>query len=83
MWEASPPDPGPCRFPLDQELARLMPFLQEAVRWQVPISVDTYKPEVMQAALDMGVDIVNDIWALRQTGCRASGCWRTPNVGCV
>ena len=60
--------PGAVPVPLDQELARLMPFLQEAVRWQVPISVDTYKPEVMQAALDMGVDIVNDIWALRQTG---------------
>jgi dihydropteroate synthase len=45
-----------------------MPFLQEAVRWQVPISVDTYKPEVMQAALDLGVDIINDVWALRQPG---------------
>ena len=51
-----------------QELARLAPFLREAVRWQVPISVDTYKPEVMQAALDWGVDIINDIWALRQPG---------------
>ena len=60
--------PGAVPVPLDQELARLMPFLQEAVRWQVPISVDTYKPQVMQAVLDMGVDIVNDIWALRQPG---------------
>jgi dihydropteroate synthase len=38
----------------------------------VPISVDTYKPEVMQAVLDLGADIVNDIWALRQPG-RAGG----------
>ncbi len=60
--------PGAVPVPLDQELARLVPFLQEAVRWQVPISVDTYKPEVMQTVLDMGVDIVNDIWALRQPG---------------
>jgi len=51
-----------------EEWARIEPFLREAVRWQVPISVDTCKPEVMQAALDSGVDIINDIWALRQPG---------------
>ncbi|PUE41330.1 dihydropteroate synthase [Limnohabitans sp. Bal53] len=60
--------PGAQVVPMDEELARLMPFLREAVHWQVPISVDTYKPEVMQAVLDLGVDIVNDIWALRQPG---------------
>lgn len=60
--------PGAEAVPLAQELARLEPFLREAVRWQVPISVDTYKPEVMRAVLDAGVDIVNDIWALRQPG---------------
>jgi dihydropteroate synthase len=60
--------PGAQAVPLEDELARLMPFLREAVRWEVPISVDTYKPEVMQAVLDLGVDIVNDIWALRQPG---------------
>jgi dihydropteroate synthase len=60
--------PGALVVPLELELARLEPFLREAVSWQVPISVDTYKPEVMQACLDWGVDIVNDIWALRQPG---------------
>lgn len=60
--------PGAVPVPLEEELARLTPFLKEAVRWQVPISVDTYKPAVMQTVLDMGVDIVNDIWALRQPG---------------
>ena len=60
--------PGAEVVPLAQELARLEPFLREALRWHVPISVDTYKPEVMQACLDWGVDIVNDIWALRQPG---------------
>ena len=60
--------PGATAVPLSQELARLMPFVREAVRWHVPISVDTYKPEVMQAVLDCGVDIINDIWALRQPG---------------
>jgi dihydropteroate synthase len=53
---------------LSDELNRVLPFLKEAVQWRVPISVDTYKPEVMQAALDLGADIINDIWALRQPG---------------
>lgn len=60
--------PGAVAVPLAQELSRLEPFLREAVRWQVPISVDTYKAEVMRACLEWGADIVNDIWALRQPG---------------
>ena len=36
----------------------------------MPVSVDTCKPEVMRAVLDLGADIVNDIWALRQPGAR-------------
>jgi dihydropteroate synthase len=60
--------PGAEALPLADELMRLEPLLRELVRWKVPISVDTYKPQVMQACLDWGVDIVNDIWALRQPG---------------
>ena len=60
--------PGSPAVPLDEELARVLPVLREAVKLGVPISVDTYKPEVMAAALDLGVDIVNDIWALRRAG---------------
>lgn len=60
--------PGAEALPLAEELVRLEPLLREVVRWKVPISVDTYKPQVMQACLDWGVDIINDIWALRQPG---------------
>ena len=60
--------PGATALPLDEELARVLPVLRAAVGLGVPISVDSYKPQVMQAALDLGVDIVNDIWALRQPG---------------
>jgi dihydropteroate synthase len=42
--------------------------VREATRLGGPISVDTYKPEVMQAVLDLGADIINDVWALRQPG---------------
>ncbi|HZY18209.1 MAG TPA: dihydropteroate synthase [Ramlibacter sp.] len=60
--------PGTPPVPLDEELERLLPVLREAVGLGVPVSVDTYKPEVMRRALDLGADIVNDIWALRQPG---------------
>lgn len=58
--------PGSPPVPLQEELERVLPVLREVVRWGVPISIDTYKAPVMQAALDMGVDIINDIWGLRQ-----------------
>ncbi len=60
--------PGSPAVPLAEELARVLPVVREAVRLGVPVSVDTYKPEVMQAVLDLGADIINDIWALRQPG---------------
>lgn len=60
--------PGSPPLPLEEELARVLPVLRAAVRLGVPVSIDTYKPAVMQQALDLGVDIVNDIWALRQSG---------------
>lgn len=63
--------PGAMPLPLDDELARLLPVVHAAVQLGVPISIDTYKPAVMQAVLDMGADIVNDIWALRQLGAAA------------
>ena len=58
--------PGSPAVPLADELARVLPVVREAVRLGVPVSVDTYKPEVMRAVLDLGADIVNDIWALRR-----------------
>lgn len=62
--------PGAPPVPLDQELARVLPVLREVLRLGVPVSIDTYKPEVMQACLDLGVDIINDIWALQRPGDR-------------
>jgi dihydropteroate synthase len=63
--------PGSPAVPLDEELARVLPVIREAARLGVPLSVDTYKPEVMSAALDVGADIINDIWALRREGASA------------
>ncbi len=60
--------PGAAALSLEDELARVLPVVREAVKLNVPISVDTYKAGVMQAVLDAGADIINDVWSLRQTG---------------
>jgi dihydropteroate synthase len=62
--------PGSPAVALEDELARVLPVVREALRLGVPVSVDTYKPEVMRAVLDLGADIVNDVWALRRPGAR-------------
>lgn len=72
--------PGSPAVPLAEELARVLPVVREAVRLGAPVSVDTYKPEVMQAVLDLSADIVNDIWALRQPGA-AEAVARHPACG--
>ena len=60
--------PGSPPVPLQEERARLMPVLREAVKLGVPVSVDTYKADLMREVLDLGAYIINDIWALRQPG---------------
>lgn len=60
--------PGSVPVSLEEELARVLPMVREAVKLGVPLSVDTYKPQVMLAVLDLGADIINDIWCLRQSG---------------
>ncbi len=60
--------PGSAGVSVDEELRRVLPVVREAVKFNVPVSVDTSKPEVMAAVLELGADIINDIWALRRNG---------------
>lgn len=64
--------PGVDPVSLDDELARVLPVLREAMTLGVPVSIDSYKPEVMRAALELGCDIVNDINALQADGAEAA-----------
>ena len=57
--------PGAQPVTAQDEWARVQPVLQHALTLGVPVSVDTYKPQVMQWALDAGADIINDVWAMR------------------
>jgi dihydropteroate synthase len=60
--------PGSEPTSLQEELDRLLPVLEVIRAWNAPVSIDTYKPEVMQAALAAGADMINDINALRAPG---------------
>jgi dihydropteroate synthase len=61
--------PGADPVGLEEELRRVIPVIEALSKvTTVPISIDTYKPEVMRAAIDAGADIVNDICALREDG---------------
>ena len=54
--------------PAEEELRRIIPVIEGLRDAGVPLSIDTFKPTVMQAALDAGADMINDIYALRQPG---------------
>lgn len=50
----------------EQEIARVVPVIEKIKRiYDIPISVDTYKSKVAEAAIAAGADMVNDIWGLR------------------
>jgi dihydropteroate synthase len=74
--------PGAPPVPLDEELERVIPLVEQLRGANVPLSVDTYKPEVMRHALNAGADLINDIWGFRMPG--AIGAVRDSNCGlCV
>jgi dihydropteroate synthase len=64
--------PGAAAVSWQDEWQRLQPVLVGALSLKCPVSLDTTKAEVMQRALAMGVDIVNDIKALRSPGALAA-----------
>ena len=57
--------PGALSVSVQDELARVIPVIKALMHSGVAISVDTCKPEVMQAALDAGADIINDVTGMR------------------
>ncbi len=60
--------PGAPAVSIEEELDRLLPLLEALRAMEIPLSVDTYKPAVMRAALAAGADLINDIWGFRQPG---------------
>jgi dihydropteroate synthase len=61
--------PGAQAVSVEEELARIIPVIEGlAKQVDVPISVDTSKPDVMRAAVAAGAGLVNDVYALRREG---------------
>lgn len=58
--------PGYTFVPIEEEIRRVVPVI-EAVkrRFDVPVSLDTYKADVAKAGLLAGADLINDIWGLK------------------
>jgi len=57
--------PGATPVPVDEELRRVLPVVEQLADRGVRISIDTYKSEVAEAALKLGAEIVNDVSGLR------------------
>lgn len=58
--------PGHIQITEDEEIARVTPLIEQLKkRFDVPVSIDTYKSRVAEAALQSGADLVNDIWGLK------------------
>lgn len=73
--------PNATPVPLKEELDRVIPVIEAlSGKVPVPISIDTYKPEVMQAAISAGASIVNDVYALQMPGAM-DVLARNPDIG--
>lgn len=61
--------PGAVDVSVEQELQRVIPVIEQLIaRTELPVSVDTSKPQVMRAAVAAGAGMINDVYALRREG---------------
>ncbi len=58
--------PGHVQITIAEEINRVVPYIRMVKEnFDVPVSIDSYKPQVLKAALEAGADMVNDIWGLK------------------
>jgi len=59
--------PGAEPAPADEELRRVIPAIQQlATELAVPLSIDTYKSSVASRAVEVGAQMINDVWGLKR-----------------
>ena len=76
--------PGHIQITEDEEIARVTPVIEQLKkRFDVPVSIDTYKSRVAEAALQSGADLVNDIWGLKYDENRAEVIARHQAACCL
>jgi dihydropteroate synthase len=64
--------PGAAEVSADEEWHRVEPVLRRLLERGALVSLDTSKPEVMRAGLELGVQMINDVYALRRPGALAA-----------
>ena len=58
--------PGHVQISTQEEIERVVPMIEMVkANFDVPVSIDSYKSEVVEAALKAGADLVNDIWGFK------------------
>lgn len=58
--------PGYIQLTVQEEIDRIIPVVKAIkARFDIPLSLDTYKSEVAKAGIDEGIDLINDIWGLK------------------
>ena len=58
--------PGHVQIGDEEEIKRVVPVIREIKKkFDIPVSIDTYKSAVAKAALEAGADLLNDIWGFR------------------
>ena len=64
--------PGYTQISEEEEIARIVPIIKAIkATYDIPVSVDTYKSKVAEAAILAGADLINDIWGLKYDGTMA------------
>lgn len=64
--------PGHTQISEEEEIARIVPIIKAIkAKFDIPVSVDTYKSKVAEAAILAGADLINDIWGLKYDGTMA------------
>lgn len=58
--------PGYTKISVEEEMDRVIPLIENIKsRFDIPVSLDTYKPAVAKAGIAAGADLLNDIWGLK------------------
>ena len=58
--------PGHIQISVEEELSRVIPIIEKIkANFDIPLSLDTYRKEVLENALSYGIDMINDIWGLK------------------
>lgn len=76
--------PGYTAVPEEEEIGRVVPVIEKVkARFNIPISLDTYKPAVAKEGIAAGADMINDIWGLKYDPMMAEVIAKTNSVCCL